>query len=115
MSETNKQVLFVISSQHPNGRAIIPPEQLINFKMSEIVLSRRSSQQASPASDVSSANQRITIVHPKDRSLDAVLFNFERLKLLLAQDIRGFEDRFDFVNMSDVDLDEFFVTKRVHT
>ena len=84
--------------------------------MSEMASSRRSSRRhASSASDVSSANQRITTIHPEEKSLDAVLFNFERLKLNLHEDIPGFEDRLDFLNMSDVDIDELFVTKRVRT
>ena len=78
--------------------------------------SRRSSRRhASSASDVSSANQRITTVHPEEKFLDAVLFNFERLKLNLPEDIPGFDDRLDFLNMLDVDIDELFVTKRVPT
>ena len=43
------------------------------------------------------------------------MFNFERLKLLLAEDIHVFENRLNLVDMLDVDIDNFFVTKRVHT
>ena len=83
--------------------------------MSEMALSRRSSRRHTSPADVSSTNQRITTVHPEEKSLDAVLFNYERLKLNIPKDIPGFEDRVDFINMSDVDIGELFVTKQVHT
>ena len=73
-------------------------------------MNRRSSRRASSASNVSS---RIATVHPEDESLDAASFKLGRLEILLAKNPPGFEDRLDFINMSDENIDQLFVSERV--
>ena len=53
-------------------------------------------------------------MYPAEKTVDATIIKFSRLKVLIRQGLFYFEDCVvDFVNMSDDHVDELFVSSRV--
>ena len=102
---TSSQIIH----QPPPAHRVAPVFSVKN--MSGRASSRRSSRRASSASNISSTEKGIATVHPADESLDAVSLNLKHLKILLAQNSSGFEDRLDFINMSDENTETRAMTR----